>query len=86
MKTHKNTYLSITFYVLTVIFYFVLNSPVTIPFFACALLGIFFAHMSNRKKESKQGGNILLVIGILIFLFPFYVTQLVMMIDSIFVR
>jgi 4-amino-4-deoxy-L-arabinose transferase-like glycosyltransferase len=82
----RNTYLSITFYILTIIFYFVLNSPITIPFFLCALIGIFFAHMSNRKKESKQGGTILMLVGFLIFLFPFYITPLIMMIDSIFIQ
>ncbi len=75
MKTHKNISISLIFYILTVIFYFVLNSPATIPYFACALIGFFFAHMSNRKKESSWVGNLLLVIGILLFLFPFIISS-----------
>lgn len=86
MKQYKNVYLAVAFYVLTIIFYFALNSPVTIPFFACSLIGILFAHMSNRKKESKWAGNLLIVIGALLLLFPFYITSLIIIIDSIFIR
>ncbi|OHA16857.1 MAG: hypothetical protein A3C79_00830 [Candidatus Taylorbacteria bacterium RIFCSPHIGHO2_02_FULL_45_28] len=82
MQKYKNTYISVAFYVLALLFYFILNSPATAPYFICAVIGIFFAHMSNRKKESSWGGNLLLVVGILLVLFPFLIVPLSFMLSG----
>ena len=84
MKKHKNIFISIGFYILTILFYFLLNSPLTFPFYIFGLIGIFFAHLSNRNKESAWVGYLLMIIGILLLLFPFYATPLAFMLSGTF--
>ncbi len=44
------------------------NTVVIIVFFALLFLGIFFGFKSNKTKESSWAGNLLMAIGIVVFL------------------
>ena len=70
---NKNALLSFIAYAASYLLLFSLHltgSPYAFIFYLVVLAGIFFAYMSNKKKESSWMGNLLLIIGILSLLYP----------------
>src|SRR3989338_11107971 len=93
IKSYKNVYLSLASYIIALSSYFYLLfipniSPAIVysPTLVLILIGILFAHKSNKAKESSWAGNLLMAIGILILLFPFYAIPLAMLLDFIFIK
>lgn len=85
MKTHKNIFLSLSFFLAAAIWVvlwilpgkdLLLYSPSNtieatyiIPHFVLVIIGIFFSLKSNKRKESPWMGSLLGVIGILWLIF-----------------
>ena len=95
IKSRKNIFLSLVSYVVGVLtaylwVYFVpaasypgISNKVGVGLVVVlTLLGMLFGFKSNKAKESSWAGNVLILVGFLIILFPLYAVPLAMIIDS----
>ena len=79
MKHYKNIFISLISLILALVLYLFFNilaSDYSIVFFILLIIGILFAHISSKLKESKHIGNLLLIIEILAMLFFAYILAL----------
>ena len=90
IKKYKNIWISLLLYIVAVTYYmcliYVPNISPNIVYYPTAILllvGILFGQISNKKKESTWGGNLLIIIYILTLLYPSFAVYLAYILDSL---
>ena len=86
MKKYKNLLFSLTSIIIAFVLIFSFNLIGTgflFIFYMFIIFGIFFASISNKKKESPLAGNIMLIIGILSLFYPFLELPIAFVLSSI---
>jgi hypothetical protein len=70
MKKYQNIVISLVAYIIAVLSVVFTGRIKTVVYFLFVIIGIIFAFIANRSKESSLPANFLIILGVLGILYP----------------